>query len=482
VFFILHVYLQYGGLLDNLVVVTAFAKIIAGMTIGYIAFYFFFRLHDKTAVSVSTLTVVYLLFGNIKIALENIAFLNFVSHYRVLLPLIALGVVLLLFLIRRSRNIGKLVLYLNILLLICSGLEIIRLFKWSRQKSGAISEIHNWQMNDITGTPGPNVYYIVFDCYPSPLYQREVLGRESGTLDSFLNSKQFHIIKDPSSNYNSTVFSMASTLQMNYVSWLKAGTPLTAFDYTLAMQKIKHAAVVDLFRKKGYMFHNLSIFDWPSHPSIKPEKFLSTTGDEAIFYFTLWNCLKRDLIDGLSARGDKTETSVLKDRKDLLGPIRDYNEKVMDSLTRIPGQMKDLGNVFVYAHVGMPHFPYFLDSTGNSYPDSLVYGDSMITSRKRFREYIAYTDQRIIDLVEKLFAVKRPADIIILQSDHGIADLDWNRKTDAFRNYSAFYFPDKTRYAALYPGMSNVNTFRVIFNAYFGQQLPLLIDSTSFVK
>ncbi|MEK7225221.1 MAG: hypothetical protein AAB221_06025, partial [Bacteroidota bacterium] len=72
-------------------------------------------------------------------------------------------------------------------------------------------------------------------------------------------------------------------------------------------------------------------------------------------------------------------------------------------------------------------------------------------------------------------------DIIILQSDHSIADMDWSRKNDAFKNYSAFYFPDRD-YRQLYPGMSNVNTFRIILNKYFGQQLPLLPDKSFYTR
>jgi hypothetical protein len=49
-----------------------------------------------------------------------------------------------------------------------------------------------------------------------------------------------------------------------------------------------------------------------------------------------------------------------------------------------------------------------------------------------------------------------------------------------FPNLNAIYFPDKN-YKDLYSEMSPVNTFRVIFNNYFGQHLPLLKDSSVFV-
>lgn len=58
--------------------------------------------------------------------------------------------------------------------------------------------------------------------------------------------------------------------------------------------------------------------------------------------------------------------------------------------------------------------------------------------------------------------------IIVLQSDHG---------AEPMRNaiLAATYLPDSGA-ANLYPSMSSVNTFRVVFNTYFGTDLPLLPD------
>jgi hypothetical protein len=44
---------------------------------------------------------------------------------------------------------------------------------------------------------------------------------------------------------------------------------------------------------------------------------------------------------------------------------------------------------------------------------------------------------------------------------------------------NANYFFDHN-YTALYPGITPVNTFRVILNIYFGASLPLLDDRSFF--
>jgi hypothetical protein len=105
----------------------------------------------------------------------------------------------------------------------------------------------------------------------------------------------------------------------------------------------------------------------------------------------------------------------------------------------------------------------------------------MITSRERFANYIGYTNKKLLQVVDSLKAHHNGKAIILIQSDHGLNDIAGSWKTDAFRNYGAFYFPNQD-YRLLYDSMSNVNTFRVLFNTYFGQRLPLLKDTSYYIK
>jgi hypothetical protein len=73
--------------------------------------------------------------------------------------------------------------------------------------------------------------------------------------------------------------------------------------------------------------------------------------------------------------------------------------------------------------------------------------------------------------------------VIILQSDHGPSPgLDWEPEPDRsgeIRHLNAYYVPEQCE-GLLYPGISPVNTFRVIFNCLFDQDMPLLEDVTYF--
>jgi hypothetical protein len=50
--------------------------------------------------------------------------------------------------------------------------------------------------------------------------------------------------------------------------------------------------------------------------------------------------------------------------------------------------------------------------------------------------------------------------------------------SDMFKVLNAYYMPGYT--GQLYPSISPVNSFRIVFNAYFGTDLPLLKDTSYF--
>ncbi len=68
-----------------------------------------------------------------------------------------------------------------------------------------------------------------------------------------------------------------------------------------------------------------------------------------------------------------------------------------------------------------------------------------------------------------------------------VNNFDWRQATDEelkqkFRILNAIYFPNE-EYGGLYKDITPVNTFRVIFNEFFAQELPLLPDkSYSFIS
>jgi hypothetical protein len=76
------------------------------------------------------------------------------------------------------------------------------------------------------------------------------------------------------------------------------------------------------------------------------------------------------------------------------------------------------------------------------------------------------------EIVPKLIANSATPPIIIIQGDHGPTVPSQAR--ERMRILNVYYLPGVD--APLYPTITPVNTFRVIFNTYFGQNLELLDD------
>ena len=75
--------------------------------------------------------------------------------------------------------------------------------------------------------------------------------------------------------------------------------------------------------------------------------------------------------------------------------------------------------------------------------------------------------------------------IIIIQGDHGpgnyfdLVNFDDTCLMERYSILNAYYFPDKN-YEELYPAITPVNSFRVVFNQYFGGDLQLLEDKNYY--
>ena len=149
-----------------------------------------------------------------------------------------------------------------------------------------------------------------------------------------------------------------------------------------------------------------------------------------------------------------------------------YRERTLYTLEQLDELSYIKEPKLVFAHLIIPHPPYVFGPNG----DPVALED--IGTTKSDKEDAMYTGQaiyissRMKEIVPMIISNSTRPPIIIIQGDHGptVAKNLRNR----MRNLSAYYLPGVN--SSVYPTMTNVNTFRVIFNAYFEQNLPLLDD------
>lgn len=82
---------------------------------------------------------------------------------------------------------------------------------------------------------------------------------------------------------------------------------------------------------------------------------------------------------------------------------------------------------------------------------------------------VAYIDRRIAEISAEMIRQSDPPPILIIQGDHGVAG------HNGLQILNLYYFPQGGA-EALYPTITPVNSFRILFDTYFGADLDLLPD------
>ena len=136
--------------------------------------------------------------------------------------------------------------------------------------------------------------------------------------------------------------------------------------------------------------------------------------------------------------------------------------QILDSLDNLENLAKVPGPKFVYIHSTGLHGDFVLGSTGQFQLSGRVPG---------YENALIYMDNRMLEILPKLIKDSRVPPVIILEGDHGVAPVSDARLS----NYQAIYMPGAGK-NVIYPSLTPVNTFRLIFNTYFNAQYRLLKD------
>ena len=141
----------------------------------------------------------------------------------------------------------------------------------------------------------------------------------------------------------------------------------------------------------------------------------------------------------------------------------------------------------MFAHILIPHKPYVFTADGRRLtPEERA----RHTKAENFLGQAMYVNSRLEDIARQLLSgpeATRP--IVIIQTDEGPnpagldddgASFTWTAATQEeleikYPIFNAFYLPGLTD-TGVYPGITTVNTFRLVLSKYFGADLPLLPD------
>jgi hypothetical protein len=149
-----------------------------------------------------------------------------------------------------------------------------------------------------------------------------------------------------------------------------------------------------------------------------------------------------------------------------------------DELERIPDRPEP---TFTVAHIMKPHFPYMFDREGHivDKPAGWEPMDDLFAENadEMYADQVAFVSWRILDTLDIILANSEQPPIIILQGDHGWRKHDKRYSPERLLNLSAYYVPEPMR-SQLYPNITPINSFRLMFDSLFGTNLGLLPDES----
>jgi hypothetical protein len=174
-------------------------------------------------------------------------------------------------------------------------------------------------------------------------------------------------------------------------------------------------------------------------------------------------------------------------------PYLNHRERIKHTISSLPEHASSEVPNFVFAHMVVPHEPFVFGENGEDVsPKNLPFDFSRILNEdnpprepgtvdpdyaRRYRAQATYVTKLVADAVEKILSRSSEPPIIIVQGDHGPYGFSPDVRLPRFPILNAYYLPDGGA-RLLYPGITPVNSFRIVFNHYFGARLKLLPDES----
>jgi hypothetical protein len=343
----------------------------------------------------------------------------------------------------------------------------------------------------------PDIYYVILDGYGRQDVLRALYAYDNESFLDFLRSRGFYVADQAMSNYNYTYFSLASSLNMAY---LGPGTVEDSSYRRSVRASLKANQVFALARNLGYevvafdtgyrptTMSDADIFLRPDYGSPSKEERIYTSLTLNEFVGLLLDTTWGKVVLAYYASEIQRQAPGLIDSN--YEKHRARVEYTLSSLSEI-GQRP--GAHLVMAHVVAPHPPFVFGPQGQRLVQTGPYSLTEIGCCdqdeyvSRYRDQVEYVNQLLRLEIDELLQASETPPIIILQGDHGpgghlgpqVASTQGMQARMGILN--AYYFPDGDM-SVLDPWTSPVNSFRLIFDQFFGGDFGRLEDVSYFLN
>jgi len=438
---------------------------------------FLFEDWKRAALLCSFLLLLFFTYGHIYNLSKDIELFGFaLGRHRFLAPLWAVLLAVGFFLIiRRREDAQDLTGTLNLFTLVILLFPILQILifqtgeLWGRSESVELPpEAQDLQL---PADGAPDVYYIILDAYTRDDSMEAIYHLDNTPFLSSLEEMGFYVARCSQSNYAQTRLSLASSLNMNYLDAFYPEADPDSRDFTVVNHYLRDNQVREIFQSLGYQVVAFETgFSWTEWRDA--DIFLKPQEGNSILMALLGG-----LNDFEALLLKTTATRILIDLREILpeqfrpnvdeNPREIHRQRVLFDLQQLETLPAIEGPKFVFAHIVSPHRPFVFGPNGEFIDEPDDYPQA-------YHAQVSYLNQRLEELIPKILEASERPPIIILQGDHGGV----GNKTRRVHILNAYLLPDDGE--LLYESISPVNTFRVIFNTYFGGNYELLDDISYF--
>lgn len=416
----------------------------------------------KSSIFITIFFILFFAYGHAHQLLRGLGL--FIGRHRYLMPmwLLLFGIMesVVLF-VRKQRFFENTTRYLNIAGI---SLVIISLIQigWNRSKSifeekspkfsSIISE--NWEIDSSPSVEVlPDIYYIILDAYMGADLLEERCNFDNSKFINMLKEKGFYVVSKGRSNYAWTSLSLPSSLNMDYIKEGSCVYSIAQFD----------SRVGRFLKSKGYEI----IFIPPPWVGGFIGTLLDTTWAYPFLFFGFLDYPNNNYV-----------------RNHIL-----YNFKKISEIPEIEGPK------FVFAHIPIPHPPYIFNEEGKPprFNISTILGNIrsfgedlwVEIETPQYINQLIFANKMAETIINEILSKSPNPPIIILQGDHGAflgrpdsppEELTMRQRLSIL---NAYYLPQDGK-KFLYEDITPVNSFRLVFNIYFGTNYNLLPDESYY--
>lgn len=435
----------------------------------FLAVYLFLRDVYRAAFLATLWMALFFSYGHVYMKLlEKWEDINFTPY--LLMTWLVLAILFAYWATRPRFEFRNAVLALNVVSLGLVVTSIVQIRSGIQEGSGHYVAAKNAPVQDLTRPQNPpDVYYFILDSYGRDDLLKEAYGYDNSAFINGLKERGFYVAECSMSNYVRTEISLGSSLNMMYLQDLDPAFKPESTRRGVLWDSLKHSAARFNFENLGYKTIAFATgFAW------------NELEDADVFYAPGSISMGMTEFEGLLL-----QTTLARYANELhwIDPDQIMGQNFRDRTLNVFNRVDDIARMpeptFAHIHLISPHPPFVFGPNGEArYPpdfwnENREYPANLYA--QGYQNQLTFLNKKMLEAVDTILASSDTPPIIIIQGDHG----PWlQTKEKRMRILNAYYLPGQED--KLYSTITPVNTFRLIFDSYFGGNYQMLPDISYF--